>query len=732
MSILPQRLPGYLLTALILCFFAPDRIRAQMSIAEARELPPGSTVTIRGLVTNGQELGNIRYIQDAGAALPAFPGSGSAPGFAAGVQRGDSVEVTGVLLDFNGLLEISPVLSYAVLASGQTLPEPRVLAFGEVSELHESILARFENVRFAEGGFFAANNLYSIVDGKQEELAVFIRTNHPLVGHPIPTGDIDLVAILSDFNGFQLLPRDSADLIPTGPLFFTSLVSQTDLSPFSVTMEWATNLSSSSRIRYTDPAGWVRTDTVSASTIQHVHTVSGLEPATVYEVEVFAERPGLSVPGNRRFMSTASVLPGSMDVYFTKSTDPTFSNGPLPLSTSGDDLLDALIQAIGQAEERIDVCIYNINEAAIVQALEMAYAKGVQVRLIAASATANTALEPAPAFPVIYGNTWGLMHNKFVIFDAELPDRAAVFTGSMNFTSQQIFNHFNNMVWLQDQALARAYTLEFEEMWGSKGPDPDTALARFGSGKKVNTPHLFRIEGALVSLYFSPSDNTNQAILDELARTSQELQFALLTFTKDDLAGMVIHRHQAGCQIRGIIDNVNDNGSDYGLLLAAGVPVKDHKPSTILHHKYAILDQQAVITGSHNWSNAANTINDENTLIIRDPAVANQFIQEFEARWAELPTLNLAESSGQTEGPLRYLVAYPGELWVRTHSLSGDQGRWDVLDMTGRQVLSRSDQLPAGEGWLHVDTPFLPGGVYVLRWISNQYGQAGPLLFSIF
>jgi hypothetical protein len=43
-----------------------------------------------------------------------------------------------------------------------------------------------------------------------------------------------------------------------------------------------------------------------------------------------------------------------------------------------------------------------------------------------------------------------------------------------------------------------------------------------------------------------------------------------------------------------------------------------------------------VITGSHNWSRAANEKNDENTLIINDVYIANQYMQEFKKRYNEL------------------------------------------------------------------------------------------------
>jgi phosphatidylserine/phosphatidylglycerophosphate/cardiolipin synthase-like enzyme len=49
----------------------------------------------------------------------------------------------------------------------------------------------------------------------------------------------------------------------------------------------------------------------------------------------------------------------------------------------------------------------------------------------------------------------------------------------------------------------------------------------------------------------------------------------------------------------------------------------------LLHHKFAIVDQKVVITGSHNWSEAANVNNDETLLIIENPIVAAHFHREF-------------------------------------------------------------------------------------------------------
>ena len=92
------------------------------TIADARNEAIGQTVTITGVATNGSELGNIRYIQDGTAALPAYGNNLSS------IQRGDSVSATGVLFEFSGLLELSPTNSFTSYGQG-TLPQPLLLLF---------------------------------------------------------------------------------------------------------------------------------------------------------------------------------------------------------------------------------------------------------------------------------------------------------------------------------------------------------------------------------------------------------------------------------------------------------------------------------------------------------------------------------------------------------------------------------------------------------------------------
>jgi endonuclease I/DNA/RNA endonuclease YhcR with UshA esterase domain len=178
----------------------------QANIGAARNLAIGQTVTVRGVATNGPELGAIRYIQDGTGAIPAYGSNLSS------VLRGDSVEVTGVLYDYNGLLEISPTNSFQALGTSTT-PSALPLPISNVGEAYEAQLLRFDNVTFTQTGIFAGNTNYTVTDGTNT-LQVRATTGTNLVGVAIPTGPVTVFGLLGQFNTFQLLPRDANDIIP--------------------------------------------------------------------------------------------------------------------------------------------------------------------------------------------------------------------------------------------------------------------------------------------------------------------------------------------------------------------------------------------------------------------------------------------------------------------------------------------------------------------------------------
>jgi competence ComEA-like helix-hairpin-helix protein len=63
-------------------------------------------------------------------------------------------------------------------------------------------------------------------------------------------------------------------------------------------------------------------------------------------------------------------------------------------------------------------------------------------------------------------------------------------------------------------------------------------------------------------------------------------------------------------------------------LTTVGIP--QLPPGDLLHHKYGVIDRRTVIMGSHNWSTAANQLNDETLLVLQHPQVAAHYQREFE------------------------------------------------------------------------------------------------------
>ena len=723
-----------LLTVLVLVL-SILHLEAQIDISEARSMPLGTTVTIEGIVTNGDELGIIRYLQDGTGAIPAYPGTGSAANFPESVKRGDEIQVTGVLKDYNGLLEIDPITSFSVITNDNTIPSPLEITPNGVNEANEAKLVTISGATFSNGGgLFSTGNYTFTAGGETSE--IYVRTNHPLIGTTIPLASVNITGIASQFmSQYQVLPRDVADIQIADAFYFANSPLQSDITSNGFKVTWETNVAGSTALRYgTTPAMENEID-MGGSATSHSITLNSLDAAEFYYIQAFSNNGNSTINSATRLFSTASNSSGNMLVYFNFDVDGSYSDGNYPSGTTPGALEAAIINRINSATSTIDVSVYNINRTTIVEALSNAHNNGVQVRYIADDQTANLALQnPTPPFSILKGNAGDpLMHNKFFVFDADSQDDSWVIMGSTNMTSQNIATDYNNMVFIQDQTLAKAYTIEFEEMWGSDEATPGVFNVKFGDDKADNTPHLFNVNGVMIESYFSPSDNTTIAITNAINTVDDDLSFALLTFTKNELGNAVLSAHNSGASVRGIINNTGDQGSEYPYLLDNGVNVASGNTDGQIHHKYCIIDatntnsDPMVVTGSHNWSNSADVRNDENTLIIHDAAIANIFQQEFEARWCERTMgTNCITSTNEVNEIEGFEVnLYPNPA-VDLSTVEMDlEEEHDVIislwDMNGRMVHSRILRNIVGNTTEPLQLSGMPAGTYLVTFtIDNK------------
>ena len=614
---------------------------SQANIAAARAMGVGSTVTITGIVTNGDELGPIRYIEDATAGMALYD-----PAVLGAVVRGEEVTVTGVLVNYNGLMEMQPVNSVTTNSAGNSVV-PQVITPLQVGESTEGELIQIENVLFNNGGSLFTVGTHDFVSNS-ETGKIYVKTGHPLVNAMIPMGLVTLTGISSQYtfstpanDGYQILPRDSADIIQTGVLIFTSAIVQSNITTTSFDLSWSVSDSSSTNCNYGLTNGFGTVLNNGGNTLTHSMSLTGLSPATFYYVECYSINGSDTAFSSIGLYSTASNSSGVIRPYFNHSVDNSFSTGVAAqdINTAINDTIAAYMDL---AQNTLDICVYNASDATIAAAINAAYTRGVAVRYIADDDVVNSMLSSLNSgIPIVYRDPApaGIMHNKFIIVDANSTDNSWIMGGSTNWTNPgNLFNDYNNIIFIQDEAVAKAYTMEFNEMWGGV----------FGSNKLDNTPHKFIVGGSDVEVYFSPSDQTTNQISKVIESVDYTFEFGLLSFTRDDLAQTIIDKDaQFGVNIRGIIEDVNTTGSEFANLQTNGVNMRSHMGvSNSFHHKYAIADgniagsDPIVLTGSHNWSNNAENESDENTLIIHNATIANIYLQEFEKRWGELGAPN--------------------------------------------------------------------------------------------
>ncbi|MEI7898199.1 MAG: phospholipase D-like domain-containing protein [bacterium] len=673
---------------------------SQANIAAARAMPLGSTITVRGVVTNGPELGVIRYFQDATAGIAAYSSSIS------GLSRGDSIVLTGVTVNYNQLMEINPVNSFNAIAP-KPLPAPRVITPGQMAEQYEAMLVKMVNVTFANaGGVFAGNTNYNVTANGQT-CQVRVNTASNLVGQIIPADQVAVVGICSQFSytdpnaGYQLLLRDKSDIISTSTIVFTTPLAVSGITTSSLSFSWNTNIAGTTELYYglTPQLELGHLGSTGTGTT-HAINITGLNPADLVYVKAFsvaASDTGFS--GLKTFI-TQSTSTGTIKTYFTRPVDTTVATGPkaIQIYRAVD---DTCIAYISRAKQTIDIAIYNFNNeglSSIANALNAAYNRGVAVRIVTDGGTNNSALPDLVAGIGKIGRpvTTGIMHNKFMVIDGKSANQndPIVWTGSCNWTDQNVNTDANNVLFIQDASLAKVYNIEFNEMFGSTTTTPSLANAKFGPAKSDNTPHELIIGGNRVEVFFSPSDGVNQQIVNHIATAGSDLEVGTMLITRKVISDAIIARKNAGVTSKVIISNraTSDATVVTDLGTALGNYFREYHEQGLLHSKYMIIDQSntasdpMVWTGSHNWSDAANVSNDENSIVIHNAQISNLFYQDFKKRFdlaipvSDHPVLDLGPDTAVFAGDIVTLDARQFDTYVWS---TGDLSQIVQIDSSG-------------------------------------------------
>lgn len=298
---------------------------------------------------------------------------------------------------------------------------------------------------------------------------------------------------------------------------------------------------------------------------------------------------------------------------------------------------DDLVTLMDKAAKTLDVADYDFDLASVAAAMARAKQRGVTVRLVTDTDTVedtkNAPVQAALAqlrkvsIPIVDDQREAIMHHKFTVVDGEWLQ-----TGSWNYTDGDTYRLNNNAIIIRSTELATNYTVEFERMFVKRQFGPQKAS---GAAKP-----LLDIDGVKVENYFAPKDKVSTHIVDTVKQAKESVYFLAFSFTHDGIGDAIIAQAKAGRKVGGVFETTGSNTrfSEYGRMKDAGLDVWQDGSPYAMHHKVIVVDEKVVIFGSFNFSDNADESNDENLLIVHDPALAKEFKAEYDR------VLNLAKN----------------------------------------------------------------------------------------
>lgn len=134
-------------------------------------------------------------------------------------------------------------------------------------------------------------------------------------------------------------------------------------------------------------------------------------------------------------------------------------------------------------------------------------------------------------------------------------------------------------------------------------------------------------------VYFSPDGGCTQAVVNAIGAARQEIMVQAYEMTSPQIKRALVVAGHHGVKVEAIFDPsaVRETNTMVDELSDGGIPVfidSAHSPG-LAHNKVMIIDRTVVVTGSFNFTKAAESRNAENLLIIHDPALAAAYARNF-------------------------------------------------------------------------------------------------------
>ncbi len=134
------------------------------------------------------------------------------------------------------------------------------------------------------------------------------------------------------------------------------------------------------------------------------------------------------------------------------------------------------------------------------------------------------------------------------------------------------------------------------------------------------------------SVYFSPRGGCTDAIIRELNNAKSSVLVQAYSFTSAPIAKALLNAHKRKVRVEVILDKSQKTQkySSATFLFNSGIPAKIDSVHQIAHNKIMVIDGETVITGSFNFTKAAEESNAENLLVIRDKKLADLYTKNWQ------------------------------------------------------------------------------------------------------
>jgi cardiolipin synthase A/B len=247
-----------------------------------------------------------------------------------------------------------------------------------------------------------------------------------------------------------------------------------------------------------------------------------------------------------------------------------------------DDMKLIYYRALERANHSIFLSVYGVTDLDILSILTQKAEAKVPVFVEYDSSASSNLKKILPASADVHPiKGKGLMHRKIVLID-----HAQVFLGSANLTTTSLRHHDNLILGIYNPLLA-----EFLE-------NPSTSSFSFD------------LEGQKGIIYMLPDPMHTglQRLLDHVDAAKAKISIAMFTLTHPKIAASLINAQKRGVEVTIAVDYYTAKGASKKALESMkkeGIKILNSQGNQLLHHKWAVIDENTLIMGSANWTKAA-------------------------------------------------------------------------------------------------------------------------------